>query len=470
MSFQTIYNNALKIFSQLYVGIKPTYGTNPGSPLGFATPYEDNAAGRKRQETVKNWVGHYEYEWVDGKQIKKEYTPNLKIVDNVPLEGFKITDDVKRIYWGGGNVVWRVEDPRGWELEIQSNNLMALIQSLGIQAGGVINGKCIWAREGAQNILIAESSQEYRDAIKAAETVKKPKQLQLKDRVVGATYRLATGEAATYLGKVTVFKECRGTPERPHILIAEAVNLAREKQKLSVVSDTGSVYKTVSADQFEAVLMSENHWSRKKWVRLYKSASLVELIKDGTLTSVGVQNTLDTALCEYASSSAIGTPIAVFAEKLALDDVQYQFVQLDARAREVTEAIQNARHRYKPQNRKETSCVAEFFGTHGELLFKDATGKIYGFLRHIDSRWAWSPLPSELNAEFLSPIQINSDLEYTALYCAEYGRRPHVTNAGHAEVNTASFDTTDNFESALRDFTRLVENGQVGQIKLIKKS
>ncbi len=470
MSFETVYNNALKIFSQLYVGIKPKYDTSPGSPLGFATPYEDNAAGRKRQETVKNWVGHYEYEWVDGKQIRKEYTPNLKIVDNVPLEGFKITDDVKRIYWGGGNVVWRVEDPRGWELEIQSNNLMALIQSVGIQAGGAINGKCIWAREGAQNILIAESSQEYRDAIKAAETVKKPKQLQLKDRVVGATYRLATGEAATYLGKVTVFKECQSSHAHNPVLIAEGVNPAGDKRRISVISDAGNVYKTVSVDQLEAVLMTEKHWSRKAWVRLYKSASLVELIKEGTLAQADVQRALDTAVCEYASSSAIGTPIAAFAEKLALDDVQYQFVRFKTDSADIVKAVKDRRERLRNSNGKEAACVVEFFDTYGELVFRDAAGKTYGFRRSIDSRWAWSPLTSEVKAEFLSPIQINGDLEYSAFYCSEYGRRPHVSNAPHTEVNTVSFDPAPSFETALHDFMQLVENGQVGEIKLVKKS
>src|SRR5277367_6289980 len=108
-------NNKMKVFSQLYVGLRDQ--GKDAVDLGFATPYEDNAAGRKRQGTVDTWCSGYQ---------KK---PNTKLFDNVPRTGFRITDDVKRVYYGGGNVVFRVYDPYGFELEIQSQNLMALLHN-----------------------------------------------------------------------------------------------------------------------------------------------------------------------------------------------------------------------------------------------------------------------------------------------------------------------------------------------------
>jgi hypothetical protein len=187
-SFQYERNAALKIFSKLYVGIKHNAGE---APLGFATPYEDNAAGRKRQETVKNWT----LGW--GQQAKNG---ELKVLDNELRAGWVITDDIKRTYWGGGNVVWRVMDPLGYELEIQSRNLMALIQTCGLQAGGLIPGKCILARSGGDNVLLHENSEEYQNAIKAAEELKRP--ANLKTRQPGKLYLMQDGTVALFIGEV----------------------------------------------------------------------------------------------------------------------------------------------------------------------------------------------------------------------------------------------------------------------------
>jgi hypothetical protein len=186
-------NTSIKVFSQLYLGLKGT--------LGFATPYEENAAGRKRQETVNSWASGYG-EYVNGKHVPG--VPKTSVMANEPRAGFKITDDIKRVYWGGGNVVWRVLDPVGFELEIQSRNLMAIIQSCGINEGGEIPGRCVWGRSGGDNILLHESSDEYKDAVKAAETLKAPKQVGKNARRVGGIYRRVDGSPAIFIGKVHV--------------------------------------------------------------------------------------------------------------------------------------------------------------------------------------------------------------------------------------------------------------------------
>jgi hypothetical protein len=95
--------------------------------LGFATPYEPNLkAYEKRKSTIDSWVRSY-------------YTTPVKIepiiIDNVPLDNFKIAESVRRVYWGGGNVVWRIQDPRGFELEISSANLARIIDCVTIQHG-----------------------------------------------------------------------------------------------------------------------------------------------------------------------------------------------------------------------------------------------------------------------------------------------------------------------------------------------
>jgi hypothetical protein len=122
----------------------------------------------------------------------------VTVVTNELRTGFKVTDDVRRIYWGGGNVVWRIFDPLGFELEIASANLMAIIQVCGIEEGGFIPGKCCWGRDGSVNVLLHEKSDVYVNAFKNAENLKPTK---AKSRVVGAKYVLQSGESGIYLGK-----------------------------------------------------------------------------------------------------------------------------------------------------------------------------------------------------------------------------------------------------------------------------
>ena len=206
-------NKGLKIFSQLYVGFK---SQGDGCvPLGFATPFENNAAFRKRKETVDKWSAWTEYVRdpeskfgykldENGRHVIVNHDALTKVIDNAPREGFKITDSVKRVYWGGGNVVWRIEDPLGFELEVQSQNLLAVIQNCDIESG-MIKGKCLWARDGKDNILIHESSDEYKNAFKAAETLKAPSTLSMSDRVVGAKYLMKNGTEAIYMGRMYAY-------------------------------------------------------------------------------------------------------------------------------------------------------------------------------------------------------------------------------------------------------------------------
>jgi hypothetical protein len=195
-------NKNIKVFSKIFVG------ANERTKLGFMTPYEENAAFEKRKATILQWLKSYKNSqsiYENGRFVRSEPDPNSQTVhDNVPLDGFTITDDIKRVYWGGGNVVFRVMDPRGFELEISSQNLMMLISHTDLLKG-VIQGKCLWGRDGATNILLHETSEEYASAIKAAETVKRPSKIAASMLRVGGVYRNSQGQVLKYLGKFDVF-------------------------------------------------------------------------------------------------------------------------------------------------------------------------------------------------------------------------------------------------------------------------
>jgi hypothetical protein len=189
-------NLQLKIFSRLFVVGRELRPDGPlkehhDSNLAFMTPFEETKAFEKRAKTALDWGKQYNY-----------YTPTQRVVDNVAREGFRITDDIKRTYWGGGNVVWRVRDPAGWEVEIQSQNLMMLINTVGIDAGGRVPGQCVWARDGAVNVLLPVDTEEYRSSIQNAETYQKTRPTVKGKKIVGAKYKLLNGEEVVYLGKV----------------------------------------------------------------------------------------------------------------------------------------------------------------------------------------------------------------------------------------------------------------------------
>lgn len=211
MNFSKELNKGIKVFSQLYVGVRRREGDRV--PLGFATPLENNSAGLKRQETVNKWVkecigyelnpdGTYKRD-ANGHIVRVVPENSFFTLDNTARTGFKITDDIKRLYWGGGNVVWRVEDPAGFELEIQSQNLMAIIQSTSI-VNGEIQGKCMWGRDGGSNILLHENADEFKNAIVAAENLKSVTTVAKSEIIPGTLYLLKSGNLGYYMGKYFV--------------------------------------------------------------------------------------------------------------------------------------------------------------------------------------------------------------------------------------------------------------------------
>jgi hypothetical protein len=131
------------------------------SILGFATAHEpDTKAYDKRVNTQNNWAyGYYHRIEADGihmygrrrkdgnineiEEFDERVSDNLqpKVIDNVPISGFQIQHSVTR--WSTSNKVWRILDPRGFELEIQTANMEDIIMS-GQTDRGLIDGKLIW--------------------------------------------------------------------------------------------------------------------------------------------------------------------------------------------------------------------------------------------------------------------------------------------------------------------------------------
>lgn len=185
----------ISIPKQHYVNMRNKH-KDDDFPLGFLTPYEDNAAFKKRKQTVDTWA-HGSYRKSDKPEDQCEGT----YLDNNLMDGFEISKHVKRYGWNGGNVVWRITDPRGFELEIQSANFASIVACTTI-INGVIQGKCIWGREGAQNVLLPEASEPYQLAVEQTKRndVLKTNKITAKDVKVGDIIEIKDGSHVEFLG------------------------------------------------------------------------------------------------------------------------------------------------------------------------------------------------------------------------------------------------------------------------------
>lgn len=139
------------------------YITEDGIPLGFSNAYEPNTkAYEKRKKTQDDWAYGSSCFELNNEYWRKDYTwesdskgghkqvftesvidHHLQpiIIDNVPTEGFRIQHSVSR--YSTSNKVWRILDPRGFELEITTDTLEDIIHGGDIRKGLII-GKCIW--------------------------------------------------------------------------------------------------------------------------------------------------------------------------------------------------------------------------------------------------------------------------------------------------------------------------------------
>jgi hypothetical protein len=182
-----VVDKNIKIPAKHYVGMVKRQTEK--IPLGFITPWGEDAAAKKRIATVDSWAkqGHY-----GNKQL-----PAMTI-DNVPMAGFKMTTDIRSSSYGGVDK-WRIEDPRGFELEITSHNLAQLL-SVGMIDRGEIMDTCVWARSGQNNVLLSTNTEEYKAAVKNTEVAAMT--ADWKDVKIGNTVLLQNNISGVWLGRM----------------------------------------------------------------------------------------------------------------------------------------------------------------------------------------------------------------------------------------------------------------------------
>lgn len=184
-------NKDIKFPTHHYVGFQVRSDSNV--PLGFMTPDGNDEAAKKRKYTVDEWAKKPSY------YNRGQTTLPAKSFENVPMSGFKMVKTVRHGGgWGRGEAKWRVEDPRGFELEITSPNFAKIIDCTTIENGEILE-KCMWARLRSENILVPVSSELYKAA--QANTVRASKTADIKDAKPGDKIIMANGSEGIYMGR-----------------------------------------------------------------------------------------------------------------------------------------------------------------------------------------------------------------------------------------------------------------------------
>lgn len=158
--------------------------------LAYIIYYDDK--GKLRKETSWN-------SWRDKDIPIEDY-------DNVPTDGFTINKDIKR-YSGGwfssNRTMVRIHDPRGFEFEVTTENLIGILMHTDCLRRGLI-GQFIYAWVGTELVLLPTNSEEYQNAIKF--TTGLSKKVKSKELIPGVSYKTKREGDVIYLGKLNWYK------------------------------------------------------------------------------------------------------------------------------------------------------------------------------------------------------------------------------------------------------------------------
>jgi len=152
--------------------------------LGFAT-YKDALDKIKCEYSWNNWRDKN----IEPREFKNEF-----------LTGFYIDFSVRRSseWFGTGRNYWRVKDPRGFYLEITTENLEYLISVANINKG-LIDLPLIWSWNKQRLILLDENSKDYKEAVHLSD-IASDKIINKKDIKRGSKVLLNDGRIVEYLG------------------------------------------------------------------------------------------------------------------------------------------------------------------------------------------------------------------------------------------------------------------------------
>lgn len=218
----------IKIHDKIWYVIKPDDEDN----LAYMCQAEltkdgfPSASTQRMQSTGRSWAkvnevntyktvqGGKSWEWEydrHGNRIIESTVPAKTgkevLANNSPVGGFFIGESVSR--WTTENKLFRVKDPRGFTVEVPTGNIAALLHHTTV-VKGVIQGDCVWGREGNSHVLLPVNSEPYLKTVDQMDTLQN-KLISIKDLKVGDWVKMFEDDKEYYYaGKVRASWEIRG--------------------------------------------------------------------------------------------------------------------------------------------------------------------------------------------------------------------------------------------------------------------
>lgn len=127
-------------------------------------------------------------------------------LSNDPITDLTINKDIKRYNWShfsSNRTMIRVHDPRGFEFEITTENLIGVLMNTDCLKRG-LQGSFVYAWAGKELVLLPTNCEEYINATKY--TSLQAKKVKSKELVPGASYITKKQETVVYLGKFDWWK------------------------------------------------------------------------------------------------------------------------------------------------------------------------------------------------------------------------------------------------------------------------
>lgn len=197
----------IKIQDKLWFIVKDNSDDN----LSYMCPYEETSTGsvasntQKIQQTGSRW---------SNKSVELG-----NVIDNTPTKGLYVGCSVSR--WATSNKLFRVEDPRGFTVEIPTDNLATLLHHTTV-VKGVVQEDCVWGREGSNHILLPVDSEPYRLARKDQDIINNDL-ISVNDLKQGDWVKYFGSDTEYYFyGKVKVTWKVRG--HKPKYYYSSAPN------------------------------------------------------------------------------------------------------------------------------------------------------------------------------------------------------------------------------------------------------
>ena len=163
----------------------------------LSIPEKIRVGYERRSDTYSGKLGYVIY--YRGKKLAKEQSWNNWIdktlgyndYDNVPTEGFVLNRSAGGYAtgWNHRRTYIRVYDPRGFEIEISTENLLFILENCDCLKGKGLEGKFIYSWDGKDLVLLPCNSVDYQDNMKR---IKKTVAANLTPRslVIGKTYKV----------------------------------------------------------------------------------------------------------------------------------------------------------------------------------------------------------------------------------------------------------------------------------------